>query len=246
MALPLMAGERIIGALDVQSKQSNAFSQSEVELFTILADQIAIAIVNNRLYEETAHALVEMQNLHRQYMRQEWGKETAERDRVGYLYTPQGVIKQDLAINSADIQDVLDTSRIIIRTDQSEDQSTSMAVPIILSGETIGVIQLQESGTAREWSDDEIATVQAVAEQVALALENARLFEQTVRRAERERKVLEITSKIRSTTDPQAMLRIALEELQKALNASRTQIVLQQSDTIPEVIAPGDNGYNQT
>ena len=246
MALPLIAGEKIIGALDVQSKEPNAFSQSDIELFTILADQIAVAIVNNQLYEDTAQALVDMQNLHRQYMRQEWGKETSERDRLGYLYTPQGVVKQNIAINSPDIQDVLQTSRIVIRTDQSEALSTSMAVPIILRGETIGVIQLQENGTAREWSDDEIAIVQSVADQVALALENARLFEQTVRRAERERKVLEITSKIRSTTDPQAMLRIALEELQLALNASRTQIVLQHSEIIPEAIAPGDNGHSQT
>ncbi len=102
-----------------------------------------------------------------------------------------------------------------------------MAVPIVLRGETIGVIQLQEIGADREWSDDEIATAQAVADQVAIALENARLFEQTVRRAERERKVLEITSKIRSTNDPQQMLRVALEELQGALKVSRAQIVLQ-------------------
>ncbi len=66
----------MIGALDVQSKQSNVFTNEDVELFSILADQVGIAIVNNRLYEETARALVEMQALHRQYIQQEWGRDS--------------------------------------------------------------------------------------------------------------------------------------------------------------------------
>jgi len=227
MALPLVTGEKVIGALDVQSTQSAAFTNEDIELFSILADQIAIAIVNNRLYEETAQALVEMQTLHRQYIKQEWGKETGERRHIGYLYTHRGVIRQQLSQISPDIQNVFETGLAVIHPESDVQENSSMAVPIILRGETIGVIQLQESDANREWSDDEIATAYAVADQVALALENARLFEQTVRRAERERKVLEITSKIRSTNDPQQMLRIALEELQGALNASRAQIVLQ-------------------
>jgi GAF domain-containing protein len=108
-----------------------------------------------------------------------------------------------LARVSPDIQDVFETGQMIIHTDNDAQNHSSMAVPIVLRGETIGVIQFQEDGTNREWSEDELATAQAVADQVAIALENARLFEQTVRRAERERKVLEITSKIRSTNDPQ-------------------------------------------
>ena len=91
-----------------------------------------------------------------------------------------------------------------------------MGIPIKLRGETIGIIHLQDERAAeRTWAAEEIQTVQSIADQVAQALENARLFEQTVRRADRERKVLEITSKIRSTTDPQAMMQIAIEELQR-------------------------------
>jgi GAF domain-containing protein/HAMP domain-containing protein len=241
MALPLVSGDKVIGALDVQSKVSDIFSDEDIELFSILADQVAIAIVNNRLYEETARALVEMQSLHRQYIQQEWRKEIKERRHTGYLYTDRGVIRQQLTHISPDIEDVFDTGQVVVHSENKNQQKSSMVVPIQLRGEIIGVIQLQEIGANREWSDDEIATAQAVADQVALALENARLFEQTVRRAERERKVLEITSKIRSTNDPQQMLRVALEELQGALNASRAQIVLQpQTGEANQVI--GGNG----
>ena len=103
-----------------------------------------------------------------------------------------------------------------------------MLIPITLRGENIGVIQIQEKpGTSREWTDDEISIVNSISNQVAQAVENARLFDQTTRRANRERKVLEITSRIRSTNDPQAMLKITLEELRQALNTTRAQILIQ-------------------
>jgi GAF domain-containing protein len=102
-----------------------------------------------------------------------------------------------------------------------------LAVPINLRGETIGVIHLQvNEGNEFTWSENELLTVQTVADQVAQTLESARLFEQTIRRADRERRVLEITSKIRSTNDPQEMLQITLEELKRHLGASQAQIVI--------------------
>ncbi|MBI1855162.1 MAG: hypothetical protein HYR93_04765, partial [Chloroflexi bacterium] len=74
---------------------------------------------------------------------------------------------------------------------------------------------------------DQIDLVEAVAERVALSAENARLFDETSRRAERERMVTEITSKIRSTNDPEAMIRTALDELRNALGATQVQLIPQ-------------------
>ena len=69
--------------------------------------------------------------------------------------------------------------------------------------------------------------IKAVAERVALAVENARLFEETTRRAERERLVSDITGKIRSVHDPQTMIQTAMEELRNALGASRVEVIPQ-------------------
>jgi signal transduction protein with GAF and PtsI domain len=121
-----------------------------------------------------------------------------------------------------------------------------MSVPINLRGETLGVIHLQDRAEqSKEWSEEELGAVQAVADQIAQNIENARLFEQTLRRAERERKVLEITNKIRSTNDPQAMLKITVEELQRSLNASRAQVILEAA-RLPEDKDnhPGGNGHH--
>ena len=73
---------------------------------------------------------------------------------------------------------------------------------------------------------------QAVAERVALSAENARLFEETTRRAERERLVSDITSKIRSVNDPQAMVQTAVEELRRALGATRVEVVPQSVKSV--------------
>ena len=83
-------------------------------------------------------------------------------------------------------------------------------------------------------NENQLDLVNAVAERVALSAENARLFEETTRRAERERLVSDITVKIRSTNDPDAMIRIALDELKQALGASKVQLIphsLQKSHT---------------
>ncbi len=228
MALPLKVGDEIIGALDVQSTQPNAFSADDIELFSTLADQVAIAIYNNRLYSETARALQEAQNVHRQYLRQEWDAELAASQVRTFQYTPHGSFARDLELPEVD--KVYTTGEPYLINEEQPDHTIRavMAVPIQLRGETIGVIRLQDTGVDRTWTDEEFQAVRDVAQQVGVALEAARLLEKTVRRAEREKKVLEITGRIRSTNDPQQMLEIAASELQKALGASRAQIFVRK------------------
>ncbi len=81
---------------------------------------------------------------------------------------------------------------------------------------------------AGTWSADEINIAQAVTERLGLALDNARLFEETSTRASRERLVSDITTRIRGTNDPQEMIKTAVEELQRALGATRVEIVPQK------------------
>jgi signal transduction histidine kinase len=64
MSVPLLVGERIIGALDVQSRQANAFHSEDIAILQTLADQLAIAIENARLYESAQRRLDELSTLH--------------------------------------------------------------------------------------------------------------------------------------------------------------------------------------
>ncbi|NMC54640.1 MAG: hypothetical protein GYA48_13495 [Chloroflexi bacterium] len=73
-------------------------------------------------------------------------------------------------------------------------------------------------------------TIQQIADQIALTLESARLFEQTLRRAERDRKALEITNRIRSTTNFEDMIQIAVEEIKRELNVQQAKITIQKKN----------------
>jgi GAF domain-containing protein len=95
-----------------------------------------------------------------------------------------------------------------------------------LHGEVIGNLVVQSSAGG-DVSQDQLDLIKAVAERVAISAENARLFDETTRRAERERTVSDITSKIRSVNNPQAMIQTAIEELRNALGASRVEVIPQ-------------------
>ncbi len=65
LGVPLKSGDKIIGALDLQSQRANAFNPSDITVFQILADQLAIAIENARAYELSQKAFEEMQEVDR-------------------------------------------------------------------------------------------------------------------------------------------------------------------------------------
>jgi len=63
-AIPLKVGDRIVGVLDVQSKQAYAFSKDNLRILQILADQLAIAVINTELFAETQEHLAQHRLLH--------------------------------------------------------------------------------------------------------------------------------------------------------------------------------------
>ena len=227
MAIPLNARGVTIGVLDVQSTKPGEFTENVINTLSILGDQIAIAIENARLFARTQQALTELQTVYSQYLRKEWQAFQRKSTKIGYHHAGTSGKPLDTPIESDEIQKAIQRGEIILGNQNGSQTEPSMAVPIKLRGETIGVLNIKAAAKDRKWSRDEINMIESVSERLALALENARLFEETSRRAERERLVSEITGKIRSVNDPQAMIQTALEELQNVLGASRVQIVPQ-------------------
>ena len=103
-----------------------------------------------------------------------------------------------------------------------------MAIPIMVRDQVIGTLNIRSNNGSKKWNTDEVNIAQAITERLGLALDNARLFEETSTRASRERLVADITTRIRGTNDPQEMIKTAVEELQRALGATRVEIVLQK------------------
>lgn len=216
MALPLRSGGKVIGALDVQSTEVGAFTDEDVQALSLLADQVSLAIENARLFEESSRTLNELQMVMRQSTREAWKRLPKQQKLLGYRYNAMGAspLKEPLKL--------VETGKDAANAEGTE--ADPFVVPIELRGEVIGNLVVQ-SPKGNRWNEDEQDIIRAVAERVALSAENARLFEETTQRAERERLVSEITGKIRSHNDPQAMIETALQELRDALGASRVDIV---------------------
>ncbi len=228
-ALPLQIGNEIIGVLDVQSTEANAFSEENLKTLSILADQIAIAIHNSRLVTDLQRALLEAQALQRQYLAQSW-KSLATRKYLGYHKTIGGGRPVNQTVQRAEIMQALASGKFVTiypkgSKAKENEETPALAIPIRLREQVIGVLNIRSQDPNRRWDDDEIALLSSISDRLALALENARLFEETTRRALRERTVSEITTKIRSKTDPESMIQTALAELRQVLGASHVEIL---------------------
>lgn len=218
MALPLLESGEILGALDVQSMELNAFSNEDLDSLTVLAELVSIAIHNAKLYEQMQRSLAEAEAASRQFFRENWNRLAEEYRIAGYRYTAGGVTPVD-APENGDRNLTEDTNR------------KQVVVPIVMRGQEIGelAVSIPREGTI---TSDQMDMVRAVADRVAVIAENARLFDETTRRAEREKLVTDITTKIRGTNDPQEMIDTAIRELQEALKVSRIEIIPQKNKSL--------------
>ena len=195
IALPLAIGERVIGALDIQSTHEAAFGQEDIETFQNVANQVAVALENARLFQETNRQVQELQTVQRQYLREAWTS----------LAASEGLEYE-------------------IGDETPSATETTMNVPLALRDEVIGQINLSGS---EEWSPEERAWVESVATQAAIALENARLMDESRKQAGIERTVAEITTKIWAANTVDGILQTAVQEIGRALNGSEATIELQ-------------------
>ena len=215
MALPLRAGSQTIGALDVQSTETNAFSQEDISVLVTLADQVVIAIENARLFGESRSALSESQNTIEKYVKQAWGSFSKQMIHTGFVFDGTQVVPLEKGARRNQIKAAMETGRLSL-----EKASSTIAIPLRLRGQTIGVLDVRSKSGQREWTRDEISMLQAAAERAALALENARLVDSAQRRAARERTIGEIAARIGTASNVDSIIQTAVEELGRKLSGA--------------------------
>jgi GAF domain-containing protein len=208
MALPLIASNQVIGALDVQSLESNAFSQEDISTLTTLADQVSIAIQNAQLFEETRHALAQSQALYQQFTQAGWKKYTRTQKLTG--------IRRSNA-NSTLLKDSLPT-------DDLNGKST-LNLPITLRDQKIGSLKIRAADN-RQWTQDEVDIASAIIERSAIALDSARLLDDAQRRASREHIIGEISASVGSSTDMEEIMRSAVQELGRKMGGAEVELEL--------------------
>jgi len=214
---PLITGKQIIGVLDVQSNLPNAFSDQDVNVLTTLANQIAISVQNASLFDKTRRALADAEKIYQQFIQQGWGQITKEAPILGYRYSHHGLS----AMGTPGEENRPASSE----KTNPDDQPVILSIPITLRDQAIGAISIRPSDTAsRELDEDELAIIQATVERAALALENARLLEDSQRRATREQAIGEISARINEKSEIDSILRSTAEELGKKLRDAEITI----------------------
>lgn len=208
-ALPLIARGRVLGALSAQSARTGAFDADAVAVLQTLADQVAVALDNARLFSETQSALEAERRAYGEISREAWANAVRDQSLSGYSYVNQQITPIFRgAVASAD------------------EGRVTVALPITVRGATIGQVNLHRDAEANPWTKEEIALMQTLIEQLGLALDSARLYQDTQQRAAQERLIGEVTGRMRESLDVEWVLRTAARELGEALGVSRVSVRL--------------------
>lgn len=221
LVVPLRVGTRITGALDLQCENPDAFSPDDFSVYQTVADQLAVAIDNVRLFQEAQQNLREIEALNRQLTGEAWRDFLATRK----ADTPLGFRASATGTHSVD-------------DDVQPEGATSL--PIVVRGQHVGSLDVETPDDA-ELDEDVKAILEAVAERVALALDNTRLAQQAERTAQIQQLVGEFSRKLQAATDVRAILRLTASEASEILQTERGFVLLelqeaafqQTSDTRP-------------
>jgi GAF domain-containing protein len=226
MALPLIIGGQVLGALDVQSTEPQAFSEADISTLQILAEQIAIAIQNASLFDEAEKALEASRMNYGEVSRGAWSKILRSQPRIGFLATQPTTVQIHSESLDPNLAKAFETGDLIIGSD-----GLTISMPIRVRGQTIGAIRLKKSAISESWTQDETNLAIALSDQISGALESARLYKESQQNAARESLISDISARISAASHTDAILRDTVLELGQALgNASVTIQLLDQLD----------------
>ncbi len=240
LAVPLRVGDRVIGALDVQSYQRDTFTADQIRVLEIMADQIAIAIENARLFQQTQRQASDDERRQRALTQHTWRQ---------YLYDQRQASLESAAgqaSSPADLENLRQAAAArgaAVVGAPTAHHTIGFAVPIRLRGETLGAVawEVAEAG----FDHNKVLLAQELTDRLAISLENARLFTQSQRAAERERLVNEIGTRLTGQTDLDRILRTAVREVGQALRVPQVSVRLHApADALPAGSADSGGGAN--
>ena len=206
VALPLLIRNKVLGVLDIQSDRPQAFSMDDIDVLQTLSDQIAIAIENARLLDETQAAIIQLEALTSIRTQEAWTQKLRERRRA-FTYTPLGLRAEKI----------------------SQNNSNAMNAPIILRGQKIGTISIARKGEGK-WSKLDEGLLEEVASQVGLAVDNIRLLEEATHRARQEQAVGKLAAQFSQSLDLDTLLQTAARELGQLPDVSEVSVFIGQED----------------
>lgn len=231
ITLPLIFGGQVIGALDIHSTEENVFKEEDISVLQVLADQVSAAIDNTRQFENL-NTTLEAERLVYSVLSEDAWTNVADQAGVGYTSDKSGTRSTGQSQSALAKQALQLGNTITSKELQPGQNNYPIAVPVkVRGGQPIAVIESQKPKENGVWNADEIQVLEAIAGQLGIALENARLFEQTQNLAQRERIATDVSAKVWSSSDINTILQTAVQELGRALNATEGTIRLRLPET---------------
>lgn len=232
MALPLKVENNIIGVLDVQSEQPQAFNEDDVAVMQVMADHLATAIERTRLLQEVERNLKELENAYGKFTRDNWKKLTDGTLTGSLGYRFDNVRLERITELPQMAGAALSSGRAVNSNGKYSqmDQERSIAIPIKLRGQTIGVVNLK---LKEGYDRNTVSIVESAAERLASAMESARLYEEARLRADREQSISRVTTAISASTGFEQILQTTVREIGDILGD--TEVAIQILDEPPAV-----------
>jgi len=231
MALPLTAERHVIGVLDLQSDEPQAFSEDDIAIMQIMADQLATAIERARLLEEVESSLSELKNAYGQSTRENWRILAGDAQSGNKGYRFDNIRIESISELPELGKSAFETGITTSSNGHGPDRQTTVAVPVKLRGQTIGVINIK---LKENYGENTVSTIELASERLASALESARLYEEARLRADREQSIAQVTSAISASTNYEEILQTTVREIGNTIRDAEISIQI-----------TGDSGDNK-
>lgn len=226
-AIPLIYQNTVIGALDVQSIEENAFTDDDLETLKFIANSLASSVYNALEISRLNDQISELEQQHPKLVTANWDSYLVRKKRTLSLSVKDKQISS-LTTPDDDINEVVKQKARIVKNavDNGGDFSV-VALPIKIRDEVIGVIDVHVD--LPYVPESLLQLSDAINSRLSIALENARLLEELEDRTIQEKLISDITNKVRATTEIDHILKTAAEELGRSLGASEVLIQLDPS-----------------
>jgi GAF domain-containing protein len=235
-ALPLRSRGRVIGALSVHSDSPGVFDDTLTAVLQSMADQVAVALDNARLLAESQEALTAERRAYGQASRDMWRQMMSAGLTPGFGYVGQQIVPIGDE-QTPQMEAALRHEKSVVVAAQT---GSALALPIKVRGQTIGVVDMQKKTPGSEWTAEEVTLVETLTEQLSVALESARLYQDTQQRASREQLAAQLTARMRETLDMDTVLKTAVLEIGQALGLAEVEVRMGTGEELG-----GENGHDE-
>jgi GAF domain-containing protein len=227
VAIPLIYRNEIIGALDVQSVEENAFDEEGLETLKFISNGLATTIYNLQEISKLNEHITELESKNTGMVTAHWDTFISRKKRTLSLSMKDNQLGS-LDSPDEDITEVMEHKNRLVKNAVEHDGKYSvLAMPIKIRDEVIGVIDVHVD--LPYVPENLLQLSDAINARLSIALENARLVEELEDRTVQEKLIAQITNKVRATTEIDHILKTAAEELGKSLGASEVLIQLDPS-----------------